>query len=61
MAVRPVMMTMRIDRRLRKYLEWKAREETQKRGDDVPVSAIVRALIQREMDLDMERQGIWDG
>jgi len=44
----------------RTWLENKALEQTQRLGREVTMTMVLRALIQRQMDYDEERDKVWD-
>lgn len=45
----------------REWLEKKTIEQTEKLGVEVTYSNVIRALIQKQMDLDTERKKVWNG
>lgn len=44
----------------REWLENKALEQTRKLGKEVTQTMVLRALIQKQMDLDEEKKKVWD-
>jgi hypothetical protein len=44
----------------REWLENKALEQTRKLGKEVTQTMVLRAMIQKQMDLDEEKKRVWD-
>lgn len=54
------MLRVRLTKQQKKFLERKAQEQTKMLKREVSTAMVLRALIQRQIDIDSEEEKIWD-
>lgn len=53
-------LSIKVTPEQREWLENKALEQTRKLGKEVTQTMVMRAMIQKQMDLDEEKKKVWD-